>query len=241
MHWAQNFQQLINLFLESSCPLCQRPTVKEFCRDCEKQLQPEQIFASTLAGKEKLPVIASGVYIGTLKRAITALKYKNQPQLALPLGHLLAKAWLNSHLNKEDLIVVPIPLHANKHKQRGYNQAALLAESFCNKANLQLQHLGLERVRETQSQFCLAARERENNLARAFQTGRGFRKYQPKKPVLLLDDIYTTGATARSAVQTLRQAGIEVRGLVALAASCVSKEYPTHKHGVYNERTSDNC
>jgi ComF family protein len=166
-----------------------------------------------------VPVFAWGVYGGKLKQAIAALKYENQPQLARPLGHWLAQAWLNSQFASTRLIVVPIPLHADKQKQRGYNQAALLAQSFCALTMLHLQPRGLERIRGTEAQFPLSASEREKNLAMAFGLGPGFRHHRPASSVLLLDDVCTTGATARSAVQTLRQFGIQVYGLVALATS----------------------
>jgi predicted amidophosphoribosyltransferase len=74
-------------------------------------------------------------------------------------------------------------------------------------------------VRETEAQFGLSVSKREKNLAQAFAVGQEFRHRPPNVPVLLVDDIYTTGATARSAVQTLRQDGIVVLGLVAVATA----------------------
>lgn len=208
--------KLLNLFLESNCPLCQRPTSQEFCQDCTRQLQRCQL--PHLSGSlVDVPVFTWGMYGGTLKRAIAALKYENQPQLAQPLGHWLAQAWLDSQLVSTQLIVVPIPLHADKQKQRGYNQAALLAQSFCKITGLRLQQLGLERIRATEAQFGLSTSEREKNLAGAFGLGRGFRRRRPASPVLLLDDVYTTGATTRFAVQTLQHHGIQVYGLAAIA------------------------
>ena len=74
---------------------------------------------------------------------------------------------------------------------------------------------GCERLR---AQHNLSASEREKNLAEAFRLGKDFRR-SSDIPVLLVDDIYTTGATAKSAVQTLTQAGIAVLGLAATAAA----------------------
>ena len=216
--WTQKLQGLLNLFLESNCPLCQRPTAKEFCQDCNRRLQRCKLADPSYLWQGELPVFAWGAYGGTLKRAIAALKYENQPQLARPLGYWLAQAWLNSQLASTELIVVPIPLHPDKQKQRGFNQATLLAESFCQTTGLKLQKTGLERVRNTVAQFGLSAKEREKNLAVAFQLGSGFRHCSTKS-VLLLDDIFTTGATAKSAMQTLRQSGIKVGGIVAIAIS----------------------
>lgn len=211
--------KLLNLFLESNCPLCQRPASTEFCQDCAKKLQRCQTPNQTLIGQGQLSVFAWGMYGGTLKQVIAALKYENQPQLARPLGHWLAQAWLNSQLASTLPIVVPIPLHADRQKERGYNQATLLAQSFCEITRLRVQQMGLERLRATEAQFGLTTSEREKNLAMAFQLGAAFRRHRPASPVLLLDDIYTTGATAYSAAQTLQQHGITVYGIVALAIS----------------------
>ena len=221
--WTQNLKGLLNLFLESNCPLCQRPTSQEFCQDCTKQIQSCQLRHSTW-WKGRLPVFAWGMYGGALKQAITALKYQNQPQLARPLGDWLARAWLNSQLASQSLIVVPIPLHINRQKQRGYNQAVLLAQSFCDFTGLPLQHSGLERIRETEAQFGLSVLERERNLATAFKLGSGFRRYHPAKQVLLLDDIFTTGATAYSAAQTFQNLSIPVYGLVTIATTQKNQE-----------------
>lgn len=160
-----------------------------------------------------------GFYGGILKRAIAALKYENHPQLAQPLGHWLGKAWLDSPLSAQakKMTVIPIPIHAQKLQQRGFNQAELLGNSFCQFTGLSLQPLGLERVRETQSQFGLGSLGREENLADAFRLGKSLSRRPPASPVLLLDDIYTTGATARSAAKTLQQQGIRVFGVVAIA------------------------
>jgi len=84
---------------------------------------------------------------------------------------------------------------------------------------LYLQQMGLERIRATEAQFGISAKDREKNLAMAFGLGSGFRRQRPALPVLLFDDVYTTGATARSAAQTLQQQDIPVCGVVALSAS----------------------
>jgi len=170
--------------------------------------------------QEPISVFSWGVYSGSLKRAIAVMKYENQPQIAQPLGQWLGETWLlNSPMGHQKPVVVPIPLHISKQKKRGYNQAALLAQSFCQTTGLKFKLNGLERVRETKAQFGLSASEREKNLAAAFVVGQEFRRRPPAFPVLLVDDIYTTGATAAAAVQTLRQCGIAVSGLVALATA----------------------
>lgn len=217
-NWTQKLKGLLNLFLQSNCPLCERPTPKEFCQDCQRQLQRCQMPNPEKFGSAELPVFSWGVYGGALKRALKVLKYENKPQVAQPLGYCLGEGWLKSSLAAgTKLTVVPIPLHAKKQRERGYNQAELLAESFCQVTGLPLQRHGLERVRDTKPQFGLSAVERKQNLAGAFKLGKEFDRRRPASPILLLDDIYTSGETVQSAADTLRQHGIRVYGIAALA------------------------
>ncbi|MBE9018624.1 ComF family protein [Chroococcidiopsidales cyanobacterium LEGE 13417] len=214
---------VISIFLKSNCPLCQRPTGKVFCVDCTRQLQHCQLSDRHVRSTTEIPVFAWGIYGGALKRAIAALKYEKKSQIAQPLGFWLADAWLNLPSTSSQPIVIPIPLHATKLRDRGFNQAELLARSFCQMTGLKLRSQGLERTRQTVRQFELPGNEREQNLVGAFHLGSDFRHRRPVRPVLILDDIYTTGATARSAAQTLRQEGIQVFGVVAIAATLKGK------------------
>lgn len=212
---------LLALFLKSNCPLCDRPVEVKLCEYCQRQLQRCQLPKPGEFWKGELPVFVWGNYSGILKRAIAALKYDNQPQLAHPLGQRLAQAWLQSpaatHAKK--FTVVPIPLHSTKLQQRGYNQAELIAQSFCDVTGYKQQPQGLERMRTTEAQFGLSAQAREQNLADAFKVGKRLQNHPPHSPVLLVDDIYTTGATVRSAAQALHKQGISVYGVVAIATS----------------------
>ncbi|MBD2460010.1 ComF family protein [Oscillatoria sp. FACHB-1407] len=215
--WTQSLKPLLGMFLQSVCPACQRSTPLELCLDCERQVKRCQLSEPGAGWHAPLPVFAWGEYGGALKRAIATLKYDNQPQLAQPMGRWLAHAWLASPLSQTAVTVVPIPMHAAKRHKRGFDQAELLAETFCGVTGLPLRRQGLERVRATDAQFGLSAAARQQNLAGAFQLGQEFRRYASKTPVLLLDDIYTTGATVNAAAQTLRRHQIRVYGVVAIA------------------------
>jgi ComF family protein len=178
------------------------------------------------------------MYGGLLKRMLSALKYENQPQLAEPLGQWLAESWLQSgkSVMSAASIVVPIPMYAGKKRERGYDQAELLAQSFCAASGLRLKSQGLERIQNTTAQFQLSPEEREHNLAGAFRLGRALQQ-QPVRSVFLLDDIYTTGATIRSATQTLQHHGIQVSGVLTVAMpKVVSRAALTHNKGTTNAR-----
>lgn len=208
-------RNLLNLVLERSCALCGRSTGSPFCHDCQRQLQYCQLAPAQQWQSGSPAVFAWGDYTSSLKRAIAVFKYDNQPQLAAPLGQWMAEAWLA--VVDSRVTVVPIPLHASKQQQRGFNQSDLLAQRFATIAKLPLALHGLERSRATEAQFGLDKAARDRNLQAAFTLGPAFLRRPPPAPVLLLDDIYTTGATARSAIQTLHRHGIRVHGVAVLA------------------------
>ena len=166
--------------------------------------------------KDDVSVIAWGAYGGAIKRAIAAMKYDNHPEIARPLGEWLGEAWLQNYGTEHSFAVVPIPMHPEKEKQRGFNQAALIAKSFCQTTGLKLKINGLQRVRKTEALFGLSPTERKETLTEAFDIGKDFRKH-PNLPVILVDDIYTTGATVKSAIETLNKSKIIVSGVAAVA------------------------
>lgn len=244
---------LVDLALQSPCPLCQRRAIAVFCLDCTRQLQhyridplidqtvinpwlnnglvcqeegesPISAASRGLVSWPALSLFAWGFYQGALKRSLTTLKYNHQPQIAQPLGEWLGQSWLGSPQARRDLLVVPIPLHDSKRRARGFNQAELLAEAFCEVTGLPLSRNGLVRSRQTQAQFQLSAAEREANLSAAFEVGRSLPSQTRRRAVLLLDDIYTTGATVRAAVAALRDQQIPVYGVAAVAMSAQQGE-----------------
>ncbi|BCX12986.1 MAG: hypothetical protein KatS3mg067_1924 [Thermosynechococcus sp.] len=164
-----------------------------------------------------LPLFPWGYYQQDLKRAIATMKYNNQPELGALFGQWLALSWLESRIvERLPLQIVPVPLHRDKLKSRGFNQAALIAEGFCRALELPLAPAGLIRQRPTQSMFHLSLTERQANLENAFCLGHGLER---QRWLLLCDDIYTTGTTARSAATVLRKAGYKVLGIITVAVA----------------------
>ncbi len=211
------FQNLLNLFLKSHCPLCQRTTSRELCPYCIKQIQSCHQQNPAYLWKPPLPIFVWGNYGGAVKRAIAALKYENQPQIGYVFGQWLGESWLlHSPQPQQKPLVVPIPMHPKKQKQRGFNQSALIAEGFCNITGLKLKVNGLDRIKETEAQFSLSPAQRQQNLANAFVLGKDLR-HRPNIPILLVDDIYTTGATVKAAVKTFEAHQITVLGVAAVA------------------------
>ncbi|HAN73534.1 MAG TPA: ComF family protein [Planktothrix sp. UBA8407] len=218
---------ILNLFLKSNCPLCDRPANTELCDYCERQLLRCR-FPPGVKFSSEVPLCVWGQYKDVLKRAIAALKYNYHTQLAKPLGYGLAETWLSTSWSGiSSATVVPIPLHPSKLKQRGFNQAELLAKSFCEFTGLSLSSHGLERIKQTEALHELTPDQRLQEMQNVFNLGKDFRRRSPKGSVLILDDIYTTGATVKSAISELQKSGISVAGVVAIATtqkSVISKQ-----------------
>ena len=218
--WKKILKPFLNIFLKPNCPLCQRSADRELCQYCEKQVWRCQFPNGGEIFPGKVPVFIWGQYKDTLKRAIAAMKYEDNPQIARPLGYWLADGWLASSVATLDkVVVVPIPMHKKKQRERGFNQAELLANSFCEATGLQIRRNALARVKQTQALFGLSRGERLETVKDAFVVGKDLRKRRPRVSVLLVDDIYTTGATVNSAIEVLQKGGIRVVGVLAIATT----------------------
>lgn len=212
------FDPLTSLFLQSPCLLCDRVTPETICPACDRQLQRQKLTHPAQFWQGDLPLFVWGEYNGILKRSLATLKYNNKPKIATHLGFYLAEAWRSFALTlpQKKFIIVPIPMHAEKRQKRGFNQAELIGRSFCQASQYRLNSRLLIRQKATQAMFGLSPKEREQNIQEAFKV-QPIRQKLP--PILLIDDIYTTGATARTAAAILRQNNISVAGILAIATS----------------------
>jgi ComF family protein len=134
----------------------------------------------------------------TLREIIHHLKYSDRVSLANPLGDILREC-LQREAFSGDLIV-PVPLHRSRERERGFNQAELIAARLGRPVANRL----LRRCKNTPSQTGLSRNERKRNLAGAFEV-RG----EVKGTVIVVDDVYTTGSTMNEVARTLKRAGAE--------------------------------
>ncbi len=190
----------------AGCPLCGEPGDEALlpalrprrCARCRKDPPPY--------ARAQAPFLHGGA----LSEAIHRLKYEGREELARPLGALFA----GCDPPRAD-VVSPIPLHASRLRERGYDQAALLAREAGRRFGLPMRSL-LVRVRPTRQQVGLDRARRDQNVRTAFRALRGAAGLR----VCLVDDVLTTGATAAEAARALLFAGairVEVRTLARAA------------------------
>lgn len=137
---------------------------------------------------------------------IHKFKYEHTFALGTELGELMVQAW-PAWRQPVDLIV-PVPLHARRYRERGYNQSEHLARHLAMRLHIPLETAALQRQRDTQPQVHLSAAERQANVADAFAVCDHVKNHRLLgKHILLIDDVFTTGATLSAAATALYQAG----------------------------------
>jgi len=155
---------------------------------------------------------AAGAYTGVLRDALHALKFGGKRALARPLAALMLEQG-GAFLGPDVDALVPVPLALGRERERGFNQATLLARHLAAVSGLPVESRWLSRRRSTRPQTELTASERRTNVARAFSAS-------PRAAgahIVLVDDIVTTGATAAECARTLRAAGARTVGVLAVA------------------------
>ena len=204
------------------CPRCALP----FPRDTIEMIggapsaAPDEPCGSCLADPPPFSSArALSEYDGTARAILHTFKFGGQPGIAGTLGRLMAACWLASPgVAGPDPIVVPVPQRFWKERVRGFNPAALLARSLAGSLGLPVERRVLRKTRRTADQALLAsAGQRQVNVAGAFSVSRLLGGRIDGRRVMLVDDILTTGATAKACARALLDAG--ARDVVVLAAA----------------------
>jgi ComF family protein len=218
-------RSLVAFALPQRCPVCgaEAPAERVLCARClarvPRLLVP--LCARCLAAGRSpdacarhggARVFVPWVFDDAAAAVVHALKYGGRPALAAPLGPLLAGA-VSGPWRRPDL-VLEVPLHAARERERGYNQAALLADALADALGAPRLHGALRRVRATAPQARLGEAARRANVAGAFAAVRP--AWLAARRVLVVDDVMTTGATLAACLEALRAAGAKAAG-VALA------------------------
>jgi ComF family protein len=213
-------QRLLDLIFPPRCAVCGHAG-EVVCAACRAKMLPpamprcEHCGLTLPAAAPLCPACADGVgpmrlaclraateYAGPAREAILALKYRQQRAVAAPLAHLLAQAVAREGIGAD--LIAPVPLHSSRRRERGFDQAELLARDLARELRVPLRADLLRRIRATRIQRSLSAAERGANVAGAFAlAGGNAAEVLRGKRVLLVDDVATTGATLDAAAAAL--------------------------------------
>ncbi|MBI5565636.1 MAG: ComF family protein [Chloroflexi bacterium] len=188
--WCETCQASLEYVCPPTCDRCGEPHTTGLCTKCRAQpLQIESIHSVV-------------IFQGKVREAIHRFKYERLSGLADPLGDLLADGWRAQHLTADWL--VPVPLHAARQRERGYNQAELLARRLSQRVNVPCAAAAINRTRLTAVQMTLDAAQRKANVAGAFASADA--RLQGAR-VVVIDDVCTTGATLDACAAALLALG----------------------------------
>ena len=221
------------------CPVCDRPVyyferkdgICSRCRNCLPIIKNNRCYkcGRALAGNEKelcrdcqirksTHLYARGLvlcsYNDVMRESIYRMKYQGRREYAEAYGKLLAKQFGPAMKRAGIEGIIPVPLHPKREYERGYNQAALLAETLGEETGIKVFEDYVMRIRHTPPMKSLSAGERQNNLKKAFKIGQNDVKLRVP---IVIDDIYTTGSTIDAVAKVLIEAGVSRVYFITLA------------------------
>nr|WP_314257183.1 ComF family protein [uncultured Devosia sp.] len=239
-------RMLLDLAYPPVCLNCEAPTVTPngLCAQCFAQLRPitaplcpvmglpfeislgpDALSAEALAdpppfGRARAAVI----YNEVARTLVSRLKYGDRPELAQFCGRLMAGA--GHELWTGDPILVPVPLHPARQRERRYNQSAELAQAVGRLTGLKVDPLLVRRIRKTRQQVGLSGDGRQRNVAGAFAVHPDMLSRSKGRRIVVVDDVYTTGATVKAVTRVLRKAGAEVVDVITFARVVIGADLP---------------
>lgn len=196
--FCEKCEPIIRVPQGNVCPYCGKPLPEELlcCPDCR--------------GREEDGVIGQSamLYSGMMRDSMARFKAGHRAEYAQTYAEYLWKTQRDFLEQMGDAVLVPVPMHDKKVRKRGYNQAELIAAALAKYCHYPSEKRLLRKIKETKAQKSLAKRERMANLEDAFWCDPEVAMlYLPGKCAIIIDDIYTTGATVQACAGTLRKAG----------------------------------
>jgi ComF family protein len=207
---------ILNIFYPSFCIRCELELKKHerlLCEDCWHrlpQLDEELETITDLKSKYRERIyfthtLSVWKFDPHLQTIIHHLKYQNFKSLAENIGIFMAEKIKRSGILNNDALLIPVPLHKTRVRERGYNQSELLCKVIAAETGVGYDAKILKRIRYTQSQTKLNAANRSVNVKNAFKVSQ--REKIAKKTILLVDDVITTGATINACAKELVKNG----------------------------------
>ena len=198
------FEKILSLIYSRYCHFCHRAEEdKVLCSKCYKKIHflPPSIIKKI----KDCPVYSVAIYDGIIKTLIKDLKYHNKKYLAKTQAELMFNFWRQLNINDE-YVLVPVPIHKNRKKERKYNHMDIVADEIANLTGFEVNKNLIIRVKDTQKQFKLHRQERIRNIKNAFEINPNEIVDKSKK-LLVVDDITSTGITLEEIIRVLKDAG----------------------------------
>ncbi len=198
----------INFITSPLCTTCGMPFIltdgsDHLCHDCILSKPPFSMAR------------ALGKYAGALLEVIHLFKYHGNVSAGETLGRMMARTNYDSLAIGEYSLILPVPLHPARLRERGFNQSLILAKQISDRFCIPVDFLALRRTIHTEAQVNLSKPHRVSNVRGAFEVTD--RSLTEDRRILLIDDVYTTGSTAKECAETLMKNGASEVAVLTLA------------------------
>jgi ComF family protein len=208
--------ELLNLIFPKICMLCGHDLLKHetsICRFCIEHLpythfhvKPNNKIEQLFWGRieiERATALLTYTKGGNVQKILKAIKYEGQTELAVKMGEIMGKHFSKSNWLSDIDLIIPVPLHPKKLKERGYNQSELLCKGIANATGLAINTNMLKRIVHTSTQTKKNRYDRFLNIDGVFSLGET--EHQVFNHILLVDDVITTGSTLEGCARMLKQ------------------------------------
>ena len=199
-------ESLLDLIYRKKCYFCgSSKHALKMCQNCYEKLEFNDFRVNRVVNS--VNVYCAGVYTKELQKLIRGLKYHKQKELAYYQAKFMYDYFCNlDDLKGKEFELIPVPLHKNRIRKRKYNHMELVCEEFSKISGFSCKFDLIKRIKDTKPQYKLNRKQRLENLSKAFKVNKD---EISSKPILIFDDICTTGSTFEEMINVLKDAGIK--------------------------------
>ena len=203
--------EFLSCLYNEKCVICDcSKDGKILCKNCLKTVKILPCFAHTVING--VEIYSVSIYDGVLRKLIHKLKFDHKKDVAKILAGFLSEYYNSAEKFKnfhKDFVLIPVPTNKINIKERGYNNVFEVVKEFSELVKIPYAKNILIKIKDTKPQYKLCAKKRKENISGCFDINlKEYKKYKDKK-VLIIDDIYTTGATLEVIIQTFKKYGIK--------------------------------
>ena len=215
----QFLEKILEYIFLPTCGGCGKLCECYLCRKCEKELKKYEVIEESIndniLSREQIDKMYIFKYTELVRSLILQYKFNDKAYLYRTFCEFIVKNKKVFDFIKSYDIIIPVPIHKVRMRERGYNQSELIAKELAKKLGLKVYTDVLIKIKNNKVQSTLSSKEREINTKNVYKLVKLEKIYN--KRVLIFDDIYTTGATTNSCIEEVRKANVKKIGILTLA------------------------
>ena len=215
----QFLEKILEYIFLPTCGVCGKLGEGYLCGKCEKELKKyeviEESINNNILNKERIDKMYIFKYTELVRNLILQYKFNDKAYLYRTFCEFMVKNKKVFDFIKSYDIIIPVPIHKARMRERGYNQSELIAKELTKKLGLKVYTDVLIKIKNNKVQSTLSSKEREINTKNVYKLVNLEKIYN--KRVLIFDDIYTTGATINSCIEEVKKANVKKIGILTLA------------------------